>query len=342
MWVGPASAEYAILYYAHAVTEGGVEQCHQEKICLNQSGRSLAEQTELEFKSRLSRYLDKGYKTSRSEALQGATNQLGLVNPMLAQPFERVQLSEDLVGYVQRKYDGHRCLITKQGGEVIAYTRRGKLIETINPILEDVAEWLPEGYTLDGELYVKGYPLQAISSFIKRAQPMSEQLTYHNYDLVSGEKFTDRWRELQQLHQHTQTPRIKLVPTVHVTSLQSVYELFKTFRSAGYEGAMLRRSLRGYEDSKRSDQLIKVKERADMEVVVLDVIPSKDGWGICVCRTVTGKIFNISAPGTVLEKTSVLQNKELYIGRLLTIEYANLTAEGIPFHAVALRWRDDV
>jgi len=31
-----------------------------------------------------------------------------------------------------------------------------------------------------------------------------------------------------------------------------------------------------------------------------------------------------------------------YIGKRLTIEYAGLTADKIPFHAVATRWMEDL
>jgi hypothetical protein len=55
-----------------------------------------------------------------------------------------------------------------------------------------------------------------------------------------------------------------------------------------------------------------------------------------------GKQFNISAPGDFSAKYEVMKNKDKYIGRDLTIEYSHLTAEGIPFHAVALRWREDL
>jgi hypothetical protein len=45
----------------------------------------------------------------------------------------------------------------------------------------------------------------------------------------------------------------------------------------------------------------------------------------------------------VPEKTEVLANYESkYHDRRLTIEYANLTADGIPFHAVAMRWYEEL
>jgi DNA ligase-1 len=335
-------ADGDMVHYAHAITEGGQEVIHSQKIELNNSGRTLEQQSMLEMKSRISRQMDKGYKATRAEAEAGATNQLGLRNPMLAQPLEKVKLYGSINGYVQRKYDGHRCLITKTGGEILAYTRRGKVIDSIPHILNDVVKWLPDGYTLDGELYIHGVGLQGISSFIKRVQHGSSRLCYHWYDIVTNDPFGERLREMRDLAGHIGNNCIQPVETLAVERMADVYEYFRQFRSEGYEGAMLRRDLRGYEDSRRSDQLIKVKERADCEVTVLGIRPSKDGWAICQVRTDWDTVFDISAPGSVPEKTRVLHQSDKYLGRRLTIEYAGLTADKIPFHAVAIRWRDDL
>lgn len=330
------------IHYAHAIVEGGAEVLHSQKVELNNSGRSLDQQIALEINSRVSRQLDKGYKNSRTEAETGATNQLGLRNPMLAQSLDKVRLTGAINGFVQRKYDGHRCLITRTGGEILAYTRRGKMVESIPHILSDIIRWLPEGYTLDGELYVHGISLQGISSFIKRVQHGSSKLCFHWYDILTDEPFATRHAEMQDLARHIGTNCIQPVETLPVERMAEVYQYFRQFRTEGYEGAMLRRNLRGYEDSRRSDQLIKVKERADCEVTVSGIRPSKDGWAICRVRTDWGTEFDVSAPGSVPEKTRVLHNAGDYIGKRLTIEYAGLTADKIPFHAVALRWRDDL
>lgn len=335
-------AENAAVYYGHCMVEGGAEQVHQEQVVLNQSGRTMEEQIRLEMRSRISRQLDKGYKPTRAEALKGSTNQLGLVNPMLAKPIEDVALTDFRNVFVQPKLDGHRCLITKQDGEIIAYTRKGKLIDTIPHILVDIARWLPDGYTLDGELYIHGKKLQEISSLIKRKQQGSADLQYHFYDIVANEPFAERLREMQTMSSHILTLSISLVDTKRVLSMAEVYFWFDQFRSRGLEGAITRVSSRGYEDAKRSAQLLKVKAWQDMEVTVVDIRPSKDGWGICLVKMPDGKTFDISAPGNIAEKTFALINKDKYIGKKLTIDYASLTNDGLPFHASALRWRDDV
>lgn len=329
---------------AHSVVEGGAEVTHVDPITINGSGRNIHQQLALEINSRIKRQMDKGYKTTRDLALLGSTNQLGLLNPMLAQKLVDVRLrGSDFDGaYVQPKYDGHRCLITKQGGEMLAYSRRGKAITTVPDILEDCNEWMQDGDTLDGELYCHGEKLQTIASWIKRDQPETKKLVYKWYDMVLNVPYAHRHRMMVDLFANAKNPRIMLTPTHRVSAMSQVYEFFRRCRAGGFEGAMLRLSRAGYEDNKRSDQLLKIKEREDGEVTVLGGRPAANGGAILRVRTDWGVELDVSAPGTLPEKQRVLEQISSYVGRRLTIEYAMLTADKVPFHCVATRWREDV
>lgn len=342
------SVNHGVVIIAHSSVEGGAEITHSDPVVTNNSGRSIQQQLDLEMRSRISRQKDKGYKESREEALLGSTNQLGLINPMLAQKLKDVRITQSMLAdaYVQNKFDGHRCLITKQGGEMLAYSRKGKPINTIPHVLEDVERWMQDGDTLDGEIYKHGTALQDIGSLAKRQQVGSSALCYYWYDLADRTKvFGERYRLMQDLALSIQSPQVVLVPTQRITKMAEVYSHFRAARAAGYEGSMLRVSTHGYQDAKRSDQLIKVKSREDGEVLVLGARPSSQGWAILRVRFAGPKgpvEFDISAPGDVSAKTEVLKNIEKYAWKMLTIEYAMLTTDGIPFHAVATRWREDL
>lgn len=346
VWCAEEGVSYGSVFIAHATVEGGSEVVHQDPVTVNNSGRTIAQQLELEMRSRISRQMDKGYKFTRDEAItSGSTNQLGLINPMLAQKLQDVKITQTMLNdaHVQYKLDGHRCLITKQGGEMLAYTRKGKPIETIKHILEDCYNWMQDGDTLDGELYIHGKPLQSISSLIKREQPESRALTYQWYDMADKSKvFSSRYITMCDLFDNVRTPQLQLVQTCKVSKMAEVYDHFNTARANGYEGSMLRVSTAGYEDAKRSNQLIKVKERHDCEVTVKSGRPSSQGWAILRVFTDWGVEFDISAPGSVPEKTEVMQNITSYIGRRLNIEYAMLTDDKVPFHAVAIRWHEEL
>lgn len=343
-----ANATKAVIAVYHTIVEGGQEICHTDTIVTNQSGRTLLQQVDLEMSSRINRQEKKGYKRSREDAIQfGSTNKMGLVNPMLAHPLKRVTLrgSDFDMAHVQPKYDGHRCLITKQDGDMLAYSRQGTPIITIPHILEPLERIMQDGDTFDGELYCHGTKLQTLSSWIKAGQDSSRKLNFHWYDLVGLKVFSDRYRLMRDLADSIPDCQVHLVPTQRVAKMSQVYDHFREQRTFGMEGSMLRLDRGGYADGKRSDQLVKIKEREDGEVLVIGARPSRDGWAILqvefkVPDKFTSVKFDISAPGSVAEKTEVLRNIDKYINRLLTIEYAMLTDDGVPFHAVATRWQE--
>lgn len=341
---GPTGVNHGQVIIAHTSTEGGSEVTHMDPVVTNKSGRSIELQLQLEIDARISRQLDKGYKRTREEALAGATNQLGLINPMLAQKITDVTLTAsdfENGAFVQPKYDGHRCLIAKIDGDMLAYSRKGKAITTIGHILEDAHRWMQDGDTLDGELYIEGQSLQAIASYIKRNQVSSRALTFRWYDICDRTKsFGARYDEMFDLYHNVQDKaHLQLCPTGKVQTMSDVYKFFRRCREKGFEGAMLRLNKAGYQTNTRANQLLKVKERHDCEVTTVGCRESARGWAILRVRTDWGVEFDVAAPGSVEEKTEILQNYEAkYHRKRLTVEYANLTDEKVPFHCVATRW----
>lgn len=313
---------------------GGAMQEKYEQIGNGKAGRSLDDQIKSRINSRVVNQLAKGYKYSIEEANKGATNQLGLGRPMLAQPIKTIKKIDWTEAYVQFKYDGHRCLITKKNGMLIAYSRNGKIIESIDHILENLK--VPEGYTLDGELYCHGETLQTIASWVKRKQADSAKLKYHVYDAMIDIPYAERYTYLHSI----QADNLIIVPTTPVFDLPTVMSMFPLAIDQGYEGLILRQGSTGYEESKRSKSLIKIKQFLDDEFYVTDITQSADGWGVLQCITDKGKEFSVSAPGTMEMKRQVLDDKLMYINKFIKIEYANLTPDGIPFHPVAISWRN--
>lgn len=335
----------------HAAVIGGSEVEHQEQVTTNLSGRSLSEQVELRVRSRVGRMLDRGYKRTLHDAREDTSNQLGLKRPMLAQSLNKVKRIDYAGAVLQKKLDGHRCLITKHDGEIVAYSRQGKYITSVPHILEPLKD-LPDGMTLDGELYKHGVPLQTLASWIKRSQPESKSLMYVVYDTVSNEPYRDRLGELQDYLRD----KPKHIPLLRGRPFENTDNMWAYHREAvlaGFEGLILRTNDRGYEDGARSQSLIKIKRFHEMEVLVTGITASKEGWAVLHCKTpdnptgancdVQGdRTFRCSAPGTMEEKRRILRESDKYIGRQLTIQYSVLTNDDIPFHPVALRWREDI
>jgi ATP-dependent DNA ligase len=330
------------LAISHATVIGGSEVVHNELVESGKQGRSLDQQIQSRIDSRISRMKDRGYKDTIEEAMNGNTNQLGLLSPMLAQPYDKVKSINFQDAVIQKKLNGHRCLITCQDGKIIAYSRKGKEIPAITHITDSLIGHLPEGVTIDGELYVHGQKLQTIASWVKRKQTATALVMFVAYDIVSSDSYKYRHIELSSLLADVQSKRVIVLPHEPFTNHEDLIARRDEVIKNGFEGLMLRIHGCGYQDGVRSASLIKVKKFTDAEFEVIDVVPSSDGWGICVCKLENDKTFRVSAPGDVREKTEVLRRKGEFIGRMLTVEFAELTQDGIPFHCSATGWREDI
>jgi len=315
---------------------GGSIQTQTENVPEGKAGRDRLTQFESRMRSRINSKIDSGYVESIEKAERNKrTNAAGLLKPMLAKKLSDVKNADYSNSYVQYKYDGNRCLITNQGGELIAYSRNGKRIDTLDHILQDIN--LPEGATIDGELYCHGFPLQTIVSWVKRKQAHTDKICFHAYDIIDDVPYSTRLSMLNNIGLHGSA---NVVPTWKVNSFEETQKHFKIARVKGYEGSIIRLNDYGYEDGKRSKSLIKVKAWQDAEFSVTDILRSADGWAILECSLPNGKSFRVSAPGSIDEKRYVLDNKDFYIFRQVRVEYAQLTKDGIPFHPVAINWRN--
>ena len=322
----------------HGVMHGSFQE-KTEFIKEGKGGRTRDEQVKSRYYSRINDMYKKGYKDSLEEAKKNVgTNNLGLHKPMLAKPYKSVATIDFETAFLQYKYDGHRCLITKQGGKIFAYSRQGKIIDSIEHITDELD--LQEGQTLDGELYCHGATLQSITSWIKRKQESTLNLRYLAYDTVSQEPFALRYRLLSEIAENA--ANTLLAPTVPAQNSDHTFDFFRNSRVLGYEGAIVRWGEEGYEVGKRTKHLVKIKQFFDEEFEVVDIKQSVDGWAVLVCDAGQGRLFGVTAPGSVMEKTHIWETRGNHIGKHVTVEYANLTKDGIPFHPVAIRWREDV
>lgn len=318
---------------------GGQPIHEQEIVACGLAGRTIAEQVASRVNSRINKKLDSGYVNDIEKArTTKRTNALGFEKPMLAQPHNKIKELNFDTNYIQYKYDGHRCLIKNDGGELVAYSRNGKVIDTIDHIFEDLKERIPEGLTLDGELYIHGIPLQKITSLVKRKQEETALLTYQCYDVMLERSYSERYEIIREIIPNGLRSVYKAY-TDFVKGEFNIKPLLKAAREKGYEGLILRPEGHNYEAGKRSKGLIKVKEWFDDEFAVIKITKGVNSQAILHLE-INGKPFRVTAPGTNREKVLVAQTPELFLGKSVTVQYANLTTDGIPFHPVAVMWRD--
>ena len=191
-------------------------------ITKGKAGRTHREQLELQFKSELKRYLDKGYKEMENdpetysetqlEEFYGdiKTDQNGFAKHMLAKSADKVKESSiNKVKYwcASRKIDGVRCSFYYKDGEILSASRGGGNYDYStghirrNEKLLKFFESHP-AYILDGELYKHGKSLQQISGAarLEKNAVDCDWLEYYVYDImIPGMKFSDRLEILKQL-----------------------------------------------------------------------------------------------------------------------------------------------
>lgn len=327
-----------MIHISHASTLDGSPIHHTEEVQRGKAGRSLSEQVQSRIDSRVSKQRDKGYVDDIDEAAKGNFNQLGFESPMLAQSYKNQTIRS---GYVQPKLNGLRCLITKQDGNVVAYTRRGKELPHIHEILAEIEPMLEEGQTFDGELYMHGASLQTIQSMVKRRQKTTADIMYVIYDTIENESFEDRFDTLLKVFANrTDGIRVGLCPTYEILPGDFIKSMFRKFLDDGYEGLMIRHSNDHYAVGRRSSALLKYKPVYDTEVIVKDIILSEKGNPVCIA-VYNGIEFKVSPPGSHADRENAYLDKHKYIGTRLTIEYREITDDGKPFHAVGVNWRKD-
>ena len=343
IWIIEADDDEIFIQYG---VDGGELIEQNEFIEDGKAGRDVEEQIISRVNSRVNKKLDAGYSKSKEVALSTRQNlnAVGGVRPMLAKRIDKAGLWNVKGALVQYKYNGHRCMITNQGGELIAYSKNGKVTQSIDHILKGII--IPDGVTLDGELYHHGTSLQRIGSWVRKNQEESKQLIFMCYDIVMDCEYATRHCSLEILVMQNQLGACtELAPCTKLESAKEINGMFKEAKQLGYEGLIIRVAGSGYEDGKRTWQLLKVKQTDDQpyedgEFLVIEILPSKDGWARLVCAMENGKTFKVSAPGDMAEKRRVLREKGDYIGSKVRVEYAELTEEGKPFHPIALEWRE--
>lgn len=265
--------------------------------------------------------------------------------PMLAHDFNKRGKSITFPCYVQRKYDGTRCVAVPQTG---LYSRNRKRYPHLEHILADLAA-LPPSLILDGELYSDELTFQEIVGLVKRETlkagdaEKQQKIKFHVYDIISDSPYEERKCRLEALFDSRKFKYISMVETDECAAKTDLKALHDKYVAEGYEGIMLRNPAGAYKVGQRSTDLQKYKEFEDAEYEVTDF---KEGEGaekgcvIWICKTATGQAFACRPRGTREERAELFSSGDAYVGKKLTVRYQELSDDGIPRFPVGIAFRD--
>lgn len=280
--------------------------------------------------------------TSREQAIQEARALFkkqrpdDKVLPMLASTWTpKTKLSSKV--YIQPKLDGIRLMLGRRDGEIVMMTRTGKPVIGMEQALGDPAtKKLQEGEWVDGEAYSRDIPFEEISGKFRKNSSCPE-LEFHVFDTFDlknlSEPFEkrcykiDRWKNT--------------VPTALVEPSR-IEEFHDKFVAEGYEGIIIREPHSAYEVGYRSRNLLKFKkfDTNEFKVVGCEEGTAKDaGTAIFVCEC-PGGTFNVRPKGTLAVRKEYWENREQYIGQMLTVKHQATSIEGIPRFPVGLAIRN--
>ena len=266
-----------------------------------------------------------GYEKAVNRAMTMWTNEhikCEQVLPMLANKWEDRQRYISEPFYVQPKIDGVRLLVSNKG----CFSRTGKHVRGV----EHLARGLRDGEYLDGECYAPDKTFEEITSMFKM-NPKS--LEFHVFDYFDLNRPNLTFEERKE--------RVT-VDTFLVKSKDGIQKYHDMFVRQGHEGVMIREASSIYEIGKRSNYLLKYKAFQTEEYTIVDV---KEGTGrekgtaIWVCK-VGEQHFSAKPEGTLEVRRKLLEEKDKYIGKQLTVRYQNLTALGVPRFPVGVAIRD--
>ena len=325
-------------YRTHSGQVGGVISTNEWTVCFGKNvGRANSttdeEQALAEAVAKRTKKLESGYFEDINNI-----NEQQYFEPMLASKWED---SKDKIAYPifsQPKLDGIRCIVTKNG----MFSRNGKPIISaphIRESLDKLFQHEPD-LILDGELYADKFAnnFNTIVSLVKKTKPTADDLKqsannieYHVYDIPSVVSiFKERCIELDELS--LDFPKcIKQVETHIVNNESEVIEWYENYVERGYEGQILR--LNGPYENKRSKFLLKHKSFQDSEFPILDICEgegNKTGQVGYMVFEIEGKRFKSNVKCSWEEGAEILKNKNKLIGKSATIQYFNLTPDGIP------------
>ncbi len=292
----------------------------------------------------------------------------GGVSPMLAEKYRDYAEKIAWPCFVQKKFNGHRCIAIIKNGKATLWTRkRGQITSVPHIVAELEANFADQDLVLDGELFhtdinqnspdYKGpvnpdaLTFQELGSIVRSQEPKGRYLMvqYHVYDLINDKKFVDRNDELVSLMSQVNFDIIVPAQTGMVADSDTVVQMMAAVRSEGYEGLMLRNAEGLYlsHPTRRSKDLLKVKKFVvDHEVEIIGIEEGNGRLtghvGSFVCKMKSGVEFKAKLSGNNVTAflKQCFEDHSLWQGKLLTVEYAELTDDGKPFQPVATAIRE--
>lgn len=298
------------------------------------------------------------------------TTSEGFVLPMLAKTLEDNKPFEKFGTMLgQYKINGLRCIVgaEKVVGDLfntfrLTYTSREGtrwnlewMDEIITPQLSDdmIDMMIEEGVCLDGELYLPGYSVNDINSFVKNnTLPQHYQLQYWCYDLtMEAISAYTRHEELEKAIKGGTTKFVSkaehldnkkqflVIPSFGINSIAAATISRNLFIDLGFEGLIVRNPEAEYAFGKRNSSMFKYKKKLDGKFMIVDIQEDKRGLPIFTLKNdINDETFECTINLPQDEQKKKLNMKQYLIGKTGLVEYRERSGKKeVPFHAKLIK-----
>lgn len=298
------------------------------------------------------------------------THEDGRFIPMLCKTLEDNKPFEKHTYSGQWKINGERCIITAfkdddlfqnvhlnyRSREGVDWTNKLRyldeyLIPNISQTILDMM--IEEGVGLDGELYLPGYSINDINSFIKNTElPQHYKLQYWMYDICipdmsaiarycTLEKNFKRFipKTMNKSIHINYTERLILLPSYGIQDFHEAVHYRDEFIDMGFEGLVIRDDAASYQfGGKRNQSMMKFKRKEDGKFLIVDIIPEGKRINLpkFICKNdINDELFEVTLNKPQIEQEEILIHKSNYIGKYLAlVEYRERSGvKQVPFHA---------
>jgi len=264
----------------------------------------------------------------------------GKLSPMLASAMpegKTIASFTDGLHVCEVKYDGHRLLVEKTGGTILAYSRTGVTRELPKHLLSALAP-LPDGI-YDGELLLNGGTSTDVTRLDKQAE-----LVFVVFDIlqvfgvdVKGKPLSERRAMLELAVKHCTNPSVVLSAIVPVTmaAVQAIW-------NASGENVIIKQLNSTYRCDYRTAAWVKVKKQQSATLQIIGFKAGKFGpYSTILLRDQFGVETSVKTLNAdwlrmfTVNATTNGGNPTSYIGKLLVISYNIKTADGKYRHPMA-------
>ena len=261
--------------------------------------------------------------------------------------------------------------------DVILYTRQKKpyvgydnMRKCLLPVLVGLYDVIHKNSIyIDGELYKHGMDLQTISGAVRNPDRENidkyKGIKYHVFDVfnpaIPDMKFKDRLEMLEDVFSVVDCEDIVQVDTKQANNETEEEAFYQTFLRDKYEGSIVRNSSSLYlthptkNNTKiRSKFVLKRKMKFSDEYEVVGFTEGTKGRDVgailWICQTTDGKQFNTTPKNTTYQERYKLFKEantkdgfnKKYKGRMMTVEYEDLSKDKIPLRAKAVGFREHI